>query len=407
MAAVRAAARPPARGPGPPLLPRPAGAGDRPGSWACGPARSGPPRTAPSGRSASSWRRRDDASRTSSAPRSARRPARSTATRRRSTSAGTARTGIDGNSDRPSGPHAAPALDLLGRPAGRRGRGRGRWSRRPWPWTGGTRRPRATSSPSGAAARSRRTTSPWPHRAAMPTCTRRRHRRAGQRDGDRGGAGPRAAAQAVCQLLRGQRGGRRPHLRAFAEGTTHPALTEQQLRKEYPRGYVPSARFFLLRIDPGGRERASLRALPAGFIPAHATRCAMALSPDGAFLAAEIAPRSRHRPAPHLLRVQSSHRDQPDLELPDSLRPERARRARLRRRQRRRAVLDRRREAARVRRPGPSPQDRRARSGSSTLAAAGSDLAASSRPIAPLRPADHRGDRRGAGRSSPPTAGRP
>jgi hypothetical protein len=85
-----------------------------------------------------------------------------------------------------------------------------------------------------------------------------------------------------------------------ARGTTHPALTEQQLRKEYPQGYVPAARFFLLRIDPGGRERASLRALPAGFLPARATLFAMALSPDGAFLAAEIAPGPYIGPLSHL-----------------------------------------------------------------------------------------------------------
>jgi hypothetical protein len=85
-----------------------------------------------------------------------------------------------------------------------------------------------------------------------------------------------------------------------AQGTTHPALTEQQLRKEYPRGFVPAARFFLLRIDPGSRERASLRALPAGFLPARATLSAMALSPDGAFLAAEIAPGPAIGPLSHL-----------------------------------------------------------------------------------------------------------
>jgi hypothetical protein len=85
-----------------------------------------------------------------------------------------------------------------------------------------------------------------------------------------------------------------------AQGTTHPALTEKQLRKEYPQGFVPAARFFLLRIDPGGRERVSLRALPAGFLPAHATLSAMALSPDGAFLAAEIAPGPALGPLSHL-----------------------------------------------------------------------------------------------------------
>ncbi len=73
-----------------------------------------------------------------------------------------------------------------------------------------------------------------------------------------------------------------------AQSPTHPALTDQQLRKEYPQGYVPPARFYLLRINPGGSALVSLRALPARFIPPHATVHDMALSPDGTFLAADI-----------------------------------------------------------------------------------------------------------------------
>jgi hypothetical protein len=58
-------------------------------------------------------------------------------------------------------------------------------------------------------------------------------------------------------------------------------------KKTGPPGYPPPTRLFVLRTSPAG-GRASLRALPAGFIPRHADLRGMALSPDGAFLAAQI-----------------------------------------------------------------------------------------------------------------------
>jgi hypothetical protein len=78
--------------------------------------------------------------------------------------------------------------------------------------------------------------------------------------------------------------------RAFvlaAQETDHPSLTDQQLKREYPQGYIAPARFFLLRIGPGGAVT-WLTPLPARFIPPHATLHDMALSPDGNFLAADI-----------------------------------------------------------------------------------------------------------------------
>jgi hypothetical protein len=77
-----------------------------------------------------------------------------------------------------------------------------------------------------------------------------------------------------------------------AEEKFNPPATVQQEAREYPfGGYTPRARFFLLHIDPnsvtpGGR--ASLQALPAGFIPAGYTVHDMALSPDGHSLAADV-----------------------------------------------------------------------------------------------------------------------
>ena len=52
----------------------------------------------------------------------------------------------------------------------------------------------------------------------------------------------------------------------------------------------PASRFFLLRITPGAPAagRVSLRALPAGFIPAGSEVRDLALSPDGASLATDI-----------------------------------------------------------------------------------------------------------------------
>jgi hypothetical protein len=57
------------------------------------------------------------------------------------------------------------------------------------------------------------------------------------------------------------------------------------------QNYVPPARFYLLHIDPASPNRggrASLRALPASFIPADTGEYDMALSPDGTRLAANI-----------------------------------------------------------------------------------------------------------------------
>lgn len=72
-----------------------------------------------------------------------------------------------------------------------------------------------------------------------------------------------------------------------AEGKNRK-LTEQQLDREYPQGYTPPVRLFRLRVNPGGGRRVTLDALPARFVPAHATLHDMALSPDGGFLAADI-----------------------------------------------------------------------------------------------------------------------
>jgi len=57
-----------------------------------------------------------------------------------------------------------------------------------------------------------------------------------------------------------------------------------------PKPYPRRQGLYLLRIDPGGRVPVSLRALPASFLPAGANLAAMALSPDGASLAAEVSP---------------------------------------------------------------------------------------------------------------------
>jgi hypothetical protein len=56
---------------------------------------------------------------------------------------------------------------------------------------------------------------------------------------------------------------------------------------QLPHPYYQPSRFYLLRFDPGA-GRASLRALPAAFIPANAEVHDVALSPDGTALAADI-----------------------------------------------------------------------------------------------------------------------
>ena len=71
-----------------------------------------------------------------------------------------------------------------------------------------------------------------------------------------------------------------------AEEKSHPPEQPPQ-PGEGPHPYYQPSRFYLLRFDPG-TGRASLRALPAAFIPANAEVHDMALSPDGTSLAADI-----------------------------------------------------------------------------------------------------------------------
>ena len=69
-----------------------------------------------------------------------------------------------------------------------------------------------------------------------------------------------------------------------AEEKSHPPDLQPG---EGPHPYYQPSRFYLLRFNPG-TGRASLRALPAAFIPANAEVHDMALSPDGTSLAADI-----------------------------------------------------------------------------------------------------------------------
>jgi hypothetical protein len=72
---------------------------------------------------------------------------------------------------------------------------------------------------------------------------------------------------------------------AAADDRTFVLVAEE--RGARPRtNYTPS-RFYLLRFDPAS-GRASLRALPAAFIPAGDDVCDTAMSPDGTLLAADI-----------------------------------------------------------------------------------------------------------------------
>ena len=57
--------------------------------------------------------------------------------------------------------------------------------------------------------------------------------------------------------------------------------------KSHPPASPPPSRFYLLHFDPAS-GRASLRALPAAFVPANHEVCDTALSPDGTLLAADI-----------------------------------------------------------------------------------------------------------------------
>jgi hypothetical protein len=67
-------------------------------------------------------------------------------------------------------------------------------------------------------------------------------------------------------------------------------MSALQYSKEYPNGYNPAQRFFLLRIDPAAPPgaRMSLTALPARYTPADDAIHDMALSPDGTTLAADV-----------------------------------------------------------------------------------------------------------------------
>jgi len=76
-----------------------------------------------------------------------------------------------------------------------------------------------------------------------------------------------------------------------AEEKVNPPPLNRQYVNKYPIGYYPASRFFVLRIDPAAgtsSARASLQPLPAAFIPANNEVHGMALSPDGASLAAVI-----------------------------------------------------------------------------------------------------------------------
>jgi hypothetical protein len=76
---------------------------------------------------------------------------------------------------------------------------------------------------------------------------------------------------------------------AAADDRTFVLVAEEKSNPPNQLGqpYYQPSRFYRLRFDPG-TGRASLRALPAAFVPANAEVHDMALSPDGASLAAEI-----------------------------------------------------------------------------------------------------------------------
>lgn len=71
-----------------------------------------------------------------------------------------------------------------------------------------------------------------------------------------------------------------------------PNMSARQYHRTYPQGYFPASRFYLLHVDADQKAgaHASLRALPAGFIPANQAVHDMALSPDGTSLAANVGP---------------------------------------------------------------------------------------------------------------------
>ena len=179
-------------------------------------------------------------------------------------------------------------LDHLGRPAGLRGPGRRRDRR--LPRRDQAARPGAThgqppAGPAGvppyyvalvtggAARRVQRPPRRWPRSGPRPPA---RCSRASSRPSRTStSAGVTAAADDRTFVL-------------VAEEKSNPPATVQQDAREYPfSGYYPPSRFFLLHIDPSQKRsatpggRASLRALPAGFIPANDEVHDMALSPDG------------------------------------------------------------------------------------------------------------------------------
>ncbi len=83
----------------------------------------------------------------------------------------------------------------------------------------------------------------------------------------------------------------RPYVRfaavtAAADDRTFVLVAEEKSRPLESQYYQPS-RFYLLHFDPAS-GRASLRALPAAFIPAGNEVCGVALSPDGTLLAADF-----------------------------------------------------------------------------------------------------------------------
>jgi hypothetical protein len=73
-----------------------------------------------------------------------------------------------------------------------------------------------------------------------------------------------------------------------AQEKFQPPSSVQQEARDYPLGYTPAARFFLLHIDPASHIRTTLQALPARFIPTKDAVHDMALSPDGTLLAADV-----------------------------------------------------------------------------------------------------------------------
>jgi len=79
---------------------------------------------------------------------------------------------------------------------------------------------------------------------------------------------------------------------AAADDRTFILVAEEKNNPpDQPARYYPPSRFFLLRIDPAAASpgaRVSLRALPAGYIPANNEVHDLALSPDGTLLAADV-----------------------------------------------------------------------------------------------------------------------